>query len=146
MGVQYTIAIQERNRKEDLRRSSKPYLLIQAYVVDYCLDEDQKTFKKVQIGLHIRNISNHIGIPCSVKSLDANNCIVELDYAPLQHEGEQKVCIEICSDEPYRGPAHIELTYKDAFENKYKMQITFDLHKNPELANARILYDKFVLE
>ena len=43
IGVQYTIAIQEKNRKEDLRRASKPYFVVDAYVVDTIPDENGHT-------------------------------------------------------------------------------------------------------
>ena len=144
IGVQYTIAIQERNRKEDLRRASKPYFVVDAYVVDTIPDENGHTFRRMQIGLHIRNISSNIGIPYVVKSLDASECEIGLNYMPLQHESVIKECIEIWSDEPYKGPANIELCYKDAFENNYKMHVSFELHKNPESSNTRVLSDEFV--
>ncbi len=146
IGVQYTIAIQEKNRKEDLRRASKPYFVVDAYVVDRVPDENKHTFRRIQVGLHIHNISGNIGIPYAVKSLDASDCSVDLDYIPLQHEGTMKECVEIWSDEPYKGTANIELCYKDAFENKYKMHITFELRKTPENSNTRVLSDEFVCE
>ena len=98
----------------------------------------------MQIGLHIRNISSNIGIPYCVNSIDASDCNIGLSYIPLQHEGVMKECIKIWSDEPYKGPANNELCYKDAFENKYKMHITFELHRNPVSSNTRVLSDEFI--
>ena len=144
LGVQYTIAIQERNRKEDLRRASKPYFVVEAYLVDRIPDGNKHSFRKIKIGLHIHNISENIGIPVAVQSLDADNCNVTLDYHPLPHDGELKECIKIHSDTPYRSAARIALCYKDAYDNNYKMHIEFDLHKDPNLANTRVLCDEYV--
>ena len=146
IGVQYTIAMQEKNRKEDLRRASKPYFVVDAYVVDTIPDENGHTFRRMKISLQIRNISSNIGIPYCINSIDASDCNIDLSYIPLQHEGVMKEVVEIWSDEPYKGPANIELCYKDAFENKYKMHIAFELRKTPENSNTRVLSDEFVCD
>lgn len=144
MGVQYTIAIQERNRKEDLRRASKPYFVVEAYLVDCIPGGNKHSFRKIKIGLHIHNISGNIGIPLAVQSLDATDCSVTLDYHPLPHNGELKECVKIHSDTPYRSAARIALCYKDAYDNNYKMHIEFDLHKDANLSNTRVLCDEYV--
>lgn len=143
MGVQYTIAIQERNRKEDIRRSSKPYFAVDAYLVEFIPDENNSV-RDIKIGLHIHNISRNIGIPYAVKSLNSADYCVDLDYHPLPHDGMLKECIAMHSDTPYGCTAEIILCYKDAFENKYEQHIQFELKKNPDCSNTRILGDKCV--
>ena len=145
LGVQYTTAIQERNRKEDLRRASKPYFVVEAYLVDCIPDGNKHSFRKIKIGLQIHNISGNIGIPLAVQSLDADDYNVTLDYHPLPHDGVLKECLKICSDTPYRSAARIALCYKDAYDNNYKMHIEFDLHKDPNYSNTRVLCDEYVV-
>ena len=143
MGVQYTIAIQERNRKEDIRRSSKPYFAVDAYLVEL-IPEENHTVKDIKIGLHIHNISGNIGIPYAVKSSGSADYCIDLDYHPLPHDGKLKECIAMHSDTPYSCTAEIILCYKDAFDNKYEQHIQFELQKNPNCSNTRILSDEYV--
>lgn len=143
MGVQYTIAIQERNRKEDIRRSSKPFFVVEAYAVELIPDENHAV-KSIKIGLHIHNISGNIGIPYAVKSLNAADSCVDLDYHPLAHDCILKECIVMHSDTPYNCTAEIILCYKDAFENKYEQHIQFDLQKDPQLSNTHTISDQYI--
>lgn len=63
LGVQYSVAIQERNRKEDLRLGAKPFFSVQCHKVEAIVEEDKHRAYKMRIIIIMNNISQNIGIP-----------------------------------------------------------------------------------
>ena len=146
LGVQYSVAIQERNRKEDIRLGAKPFFSVQCSKIETIADEDGHHAHKMNIIIVLKNISQNIGIPQKVVSLDDENCEINFKYAPIPPTEEYCESVIVSSIESYGTTARIAIYYADVYNNTYKMQVEFLLHKNEALSEARIISDDVVKE
>ena len=144
LGVQYSVAIQERNRKQDLRLGSKPFFKIQCCKLVAIPDENKHTCHAMRIKIKITNISQHIGIPVKILSCDSDNCEIALPYTPLANNEVLETEVEIKSEKPYGDKIHVALIYKDTYENTYKSKIEFIQYEKYELSNTQVLYDNLI--
>lgn len=144
LGVQYSVAIQERNRKQDLRLGSKPFFKIQCCKVEAIPDENKHTCHTMRIKVKFTNISQSIGIPVKIVSCNSDNCETLLHYTPLANEDVLETEVEVKSDMPYGDKISIALIYKDTYENMYKSKIEFIQYEKYELSNTRVLYDNLI--
>lgn len=144
LGVQYSVAIQERNRKQDLRLDAKPFFNIQCCKAIAIPDEIKHTIHEIKIKIKITNISQNIGIPIKVISRDSDNCEVVLPYTPLASKDVLEKEILVRSDELYGDNVHIAVVYKDTFENMYELTIEFIQSEKYELSNTQVLSDKLI--
>lgn len=146
LGVQYSVAIQERNRKEDIRLGAKPYFSVQCSKIEAIADEDGHHAHKMNIIIVLKNISQNIGIPQKIVSLDDENCKINLKYAPLPPNDERCESGFISSVDPYGTTARIAIYYEDIYKNRYTMQVQFLLHNNEALSDTQIISDNLVKE
>ncbi len=144
LGVQYSVAIQERNRKQDLRLGSKPFFKIQCCKVEAVHDENKHTCHTMRIKVKFTNISQSIGIPVKIISCDSDNCETLLHYTPLANEDVLETEVEVKSDMPYGDKISIALIYKDTYENMYESKIEFIQYEKYELSNTQVLYDNLI--
>ena len=142
LGVQYTTAIQERNRKEDLRLGAKPFFSVRCFVSEMIADENGHNIHKIKVNIRIKNISQNIGIPLKVVSLDDDGCETDFKYFPLAPNEEYDNNFVISSIEPYKAKARIAIFYKDVYNTIYKMHIEFLLHENSDLSDTCIICDE----
>lgn len=145
LGVQYSVAIQERNRKQDLRLGSKPFFKMQCCKVEAISDENKHTCHTMRIKVKMTNISQSIGIPIKIRSCDSNDCEIALSYNPLANNDHFETEVEVKSDAPYCDKIHIAIFYKDIYENIYESKIEFLQHEKYELSNTQVLHDKLLL-
>lgn len=141
LGVQFSVAIQERNRKQDLRLGAKPFFKVQCCKVAAIPDENGHTCHAMKIKVNITNISQSIGIPAKVISCDSENCVVELPYTPLANKDVFEKEVEVTSEHPYGDKVHIAIIYKDVYENLYEMKITFIQHSKFDMSETEVLSD-----
>ena len=144
LGVQFSVAIQERNRKQDLRLGAKPFFKIQCCKVEAIPDENRHTCHAMRIKVKMTNISQSIGIPLKICSCDSNDCEIALSYNPLANNDHFETEVEVISDTPYCDKINIAIFYKDIYENMYKSKIEFLQHEKYELSNAKVLSDKLI--
>lgn len=144
LGVQYSVAIQERNRKQDIRLGSKPFFKIQCCKVEAVPDENKHTCHTMRIKVKMTNISQSIGIPAKIISCDSDDCETLLPYTPLANEDILETEVEVKSDIPYGDKINMALIYKDAYENMYKSKIEFIQYEKYELSNTQVLYDNLI--
>ena len=144
LGVQYSVAIQERNRKQDLRLGSKPFFKIQCCKVEAIPDENKHTCHTMRIKVKMTNISQNIGIPLKICSCDSNDCEIALSYNPLANNDHFETAVEVRSDTPYCDKINIAIFYKDIYENMYKSKIEFLQHEKYELSKTQVLHDKLI--
>ena len=144
LGVQFSVAVQERNRKHDLRLGAKPFFKVQCCKVSAISDKNGHTCHAMKIKVKLTNISQSIGIPTKVFSCDSENCEVELPYTPLANKDVLEREVEVTSDQPYGATVHIAITYKDVYDNIYEMKIEFMQHENFDMSDTNVLSDKFI--
>ena len=144
LGVQYSVAIQENNRKQDLRLGAKPFFKVQCCKVAAIPDENGHTCHAMKIKVNITNISQSIGIPVKVVSCDSENCVVELPYTPLANKDVFEKEVEVTSEHPYGDKVHIAIIYKDVYENLYEMKITFIQHSKFDMSETEVLSDELL--
>lgn len=146
LGVQYSVAIQERNRKEDLRLGAKPFFSVQCSKIELIADDDEHHVHKLNIIIVLKNISQNIGVPQKVISLDDDSCEINFKYKAIPPNEEHRESVVISSIEPYGTIARVVIYYADVYNNTYKMQIEFLLHNNEALSDTRIISDDIVKE
>ena len=95
LGVQYSVAIQERNRKQDLRLGAKPFFKIRCCKIITILDDNKDTSRAIKIKGKLTNISQNIGIPVKILSCDSGNCEIELPYTPMVNEDVLETEVEV---------------------------------------------------
>lgn len=144
LGVQFSVAIQERNRKQDLRLGAKPFFKVQCCKIIAITDENGHTCHAMKIKLNITNISNSIGIPIKVVSCDSDNCEIELPYTPLANKDVMEKEVEIKSDEPYGALINVAIIYKDVYDNTYETKIKFLQHECFDLSNTEVIHDRLL--
>lgn len=142
LGVQFSVAIQERNRKQDLRLGAKPFFKVQCCKVAAIPDENGHTCHAMKIKVNITNISQSIGIPVKVVSCDSDNCEIALPYTPLANKDVFEKEVEVSSEQPYGAEVHILMIYKDVYENLYEMKIKFLQHEEFYISSTQVLSDK----
>lgn len=142
LGVQFSVAIQERARKQDLRLGAKPFFKVQCYKVAAIPDENGHTCHAMKIKVNITNISQSIGIPVKVVSCDSDNCEIALPYTPLANKDVFEKEMEVSSEQPYGAEVHILMIYKDVYENLYEMKIKFLQHEEFYISSTQVLSDK----
>lgn len=142
LGVQFTTAIQERNRKEELRLGAKPFFSVRCCMSEPIPDENRHTIHKIKVNIRMKNISQNIGIPLKVLSLDDNGCETDFKYLPIAPNEECDNNFVISSIEPYKAKARIAIFYKDVYNTIYKMHIEFLLHENSDLSDTCIICDE----
>lgn len=141
LGVQYSVAIQENNRKQDLRLGAKPFFKVQCCKVATIPDENGHTCHAMKIKVNITNISQCIGIPVKVVSCDSENCVVELPYTPLANKDVLEKELVVTSEHTYKAKAQIAIIYKDVYEHLYEMKIIFALHEKFNISETQMLSD-----
>ena len=146
LGVQFSIAIQERNRKQDLRLGAKPFFNVQCCKTEMILDEDKHTCHALRIKVKIKNISNNIGIPLKVVSRDSSNCVANLQYTPLENTAVLEEEVIVTSEQPYGPEVHIAIIYKDVYENFYQMEIEFLQYEKYHMSKTRVISDTLLLD
>lgn len=146
LGVQYSVAIQERNRKEDIRLGAKPFFSVCCNRIECILEEDKHYINKVNIMIQMKNISQNIGIPKKVTSLDDESCETIFRYTPLAPSDEFCESVIVSSKKPYQTKATIAIYYSDVYKNIYKMEVEFILHDNTTLSETRIISDELIKE
>ena len=144
LGVQYSVAIQERNRKQDLRLGAKPFFKIRCCKIITIPDDNKDTSRAIKIKVKLTNISQNIGIPVKILSCDSGNCEIELPYTPMVNEDVLETEVEVKSDKLYGDKICIALIYKDIYENMYESKIEFLQYKKCELSNTHVLYDNLL--
>lgn len=145
LGVQFSVAIQERNRKQDQRLGAKPFFKVQCCKVTAIPDENGHTCHAMKIKVNITNISQSIGIPIKVVSCDSENCEVELPYTPLANKDVLEKEVEVTSEHPYGDKVHIAIIYKDVYENLYEMKIAFIQHEKFDMSETEVWSDELLL-
>ncbi len=144
LGVQFSVAIQERNRQKDLRLGSKPFFKVRCCKVAAIPDEDGHTCHAMKVKINITNISQSIGIPIKVISCDSDNCEVELPYIPLANKDVLEKEVEVTSEQPYGVLVNIAIIYKDIYENTYEMKIKFWQHEEFDYSNTEVIHDSLL--
>ena len=146
LGVQYSVAVQERNRKEDLRLGAKPFLKIECCKVETILDEDNPhACYEIKIKVCITNISENIGIPLKLISPDSSNNESVIAYHPLAKGDSFESEHIVRSDQPYGAMVKVAVIYKDVYGNTYKTSVCFLQHCRYELAETSLLGDEFLM-
>lgn len=141
LGVQYSVAVQERNRKQDLRLGAKPFFKVQCCKVSVIPNGNGHICHAMRIKVNIKNISQSIGIPLKVVSYDSENCIIELPYTPLANNDILEKEVEVKSEKPYGASVHVALIYRDIYNNIYEMKIKFLQHEKFVLTDTQVLSD-----
>lgn len=95
----------------------------------------------MDIKITLKNISQNIGIPQKVVSLDNESCEIDFRYVPVAPNEEFSELVTISSVEPYGVNAKIALFYMDIYNNTYKMKVEFLLHSKEALSNTCVIYD-----
>lgn len=144
LGVQFSVAMQERNRQKDLRLGSKPFFKVRCCKVAAIPDEDGHTCHAMKVKINITNISQSIGIPIKVISCDSDNCEVELPYIPLANKDVLEKEVEVTSEQPYGVLVNIAIIYKDIYENTYEMKIKFWQHEEFDHSNTEVIHDRLL--
>ncbi len=145
MGVQYTVAIQERNRREDLRLGAKPFLAIQCCVENIETEDLQNNESVIKTFFKIKNISSNIMIPISVESTNDNETLHKFDYKPLTKNKEFTQEVKIISKEKLLPQHTVCFRYADVYNNEYLAEIEFALINSYELSKTRVLSDKLCI-
>lgn len=146
LGVQYSVAVQERNRKEDLRLGAKPFLKIECCKVEAIPDEDNPhACHEMKIKVCITNISKNIGIPVKLISCDSSNNESVFAYHPLAKGDSFESEHIVRSEQSYGAMVKVAVIYKDVYGNAYKTSVCFLQHGRYELAETRVLGDEFLM-
>lgn len=140
LGIRYSIAIQERNRKADLRLSAKPYLEISCYVKEIIPNEDKHTFNKVILHIDITNISKNIVIPVGIKSSNTTETR-PFKYKPIKEDATLQTDIEIDNKKPIEAKLFLDLYYKDVYANVYKTAFSIHPHDSEDITNLEMIED-----
>lgn len=146
LGVQYSVAIQERNRKEDLRLGAKPFFSVSCDMVGEILDGYEHHDHKIHIMVNMKNISKNIGIPRKIVFLDEENSESNFKYLPIAPTEEFCEQLVISSIDPHKVNTKLEIYYADVYNNTYKMQIEFLLQSDESLSDIHIVSDDVVKE
>ena len=142
LGVQFSVAIQERNRKQDLRLGAKPFFKIQCCKVEAIPDENRHTCHTVRIRMKMTNISQSIGVPVKICSCDSDDCKIALPYNPLANGDVFETNVEVTSSKPYGDKVYISIIYKDIYENMYESKVEFIQHEKYDLSETKVLSDQ----
>ena len=145
MGVQYTVAIQERNRREDLRLGAKPFLDVQCCVWNTKTEDLQNNESVIGVHLKIKNIGSNIMIPISVESKNNNEIIHKFDYKPLVKDEVITEKVQIINLGEFASQYTVYLRYEDIYKNEYLAEIEFLLMNSYELSKTRVLSDKLCI-
>lgn len=126
LGVQYTIAIQNKNRAEDIRLAQKPFLTLEYKVGDF-ISKNRHTAHGFSLNFRLKNISDNIAIPIGFGSDDSTLCYW-FPYSPIPKNGIIKSHAEIDMGTTLTsGVCAIKLYYKDTQENYYCICVYVDL-------------------
>lgn len=145
LGIQYSIAVQEKNRKEDLRYGAKPYLLITCFCKEKFVSEDGHTYNKFIMQTDIENISQNIAIPIGCK-LTEDNSLYLFKYIPMNNGAKRTELIEIDNQKPIVPKCSVDIYYKDVLNNIYKQTIIFDMHNGIKMSNCSTKSDLLCLD
>lgn len=145
LGIQYSIAVQEKNRKEDLRYGAKPYLLITCFCKEKFVSEDGHTYNKFIMQTDIENISQNIAIPIGCK-LTEDNSLYLFKYIPMNNGAKRTELIEIDNKKPIVPKSSVDIYYKDVLNNIYKQTIIFDMHNGIKMSNCSTKSDLLCLD
>ena len=145
MGVQYTVAIQERNRREDLRLGAKPFLDVQCSVENIETEDLQNNESVIEVFFKIKNIGSNIMIPISVESTNDNETLHKFDYKPLTKNKEFTQEVKIISEEKLLPQHTVCFRYADVYNNEYLAEIEFTLINSYKLSKTRVLSDKLCI-
>lgn len=119
LGVQYTIAMQDKNRKEDTRLAKKPFFTIEYKVGGSTQIEDNAPHA---FCLHfiMKNVSDNIAIPIGIGGGETNELSFWFDYSPVPSAGTVKAVAEIDNKVPFTSNTYtIKFYYKDVLDNYY---------------------------
>jgi hypothetical protein len=144
LGVQYSVAVQERNRKKDIRLGAKPFFRINCCMIELLSDEKQENCHTMRIKIQLINISRNIGIPLKLSLCNSNDFEVLFPYNPLAHNDEFEKVVEIRSAEPFESTVNIILTYKDVYQNVYESKIFFVPHEKFDLSKTEVISDEYL--
>lgn len=146
LGVQYTIAIQEKNRKEDLRYGAKPYLLVSCFCKKKIISNDSHEFNRFVLQTEFENISQNIAIPIGCKLTKEESELYTFKYIPMNNGAKRIECVEIDNQQPITPKCSIDFYYKDVLNNIYKQTITFEMHDGIEMSNCNTINDSLCLD
>ncbi|MEE1010405.1 MAG: hypothetical protein U0L11_00040 [Acutalibacteraceae bacterium] len=135
LGVQYSIAVQEKNRKEDLRYGAKPYILTTCFCKEKFVSENGHTYNRFIMQADIENISQNIAIPIGCK-LTEDNSLYLFKYIPMNNGAKRTELIEIDNQKPIVPKCSVDIYYKDVLNNIYKQTIIFDMHNGIKMSNC----------
>lgn len=144
LGVQYSVAVQERNRKVDIKLGAKPFFKVNCCMLELITDEEQQTCHTMRIKIQLTNISQNIGIPLKVLLGDSNNYEVEFSYNPLAHNDTFEKIVDIKSVESFGSAINIMFIYKDVYENLYESKILFVPNEKNDLSKTEVISDEYL--
>lgn len=129
LGVQYSVAIQEKNRKEDIRLGAKPFFRIQCCKIEDSLPKDDQESLSIKIKIVISNISQNIGIPTAIILCD-NNQEIALSYTILANNDTSENIVEIEIIDSLIDTVKFSVIYNDIYKNTYETKVDFLLDKS----------------
>ncbi len=132
LGVQYTITVQSRNRKEDMRLAKKPFLTMKYKIGGFAQVEDHAPHA-FSLHFQLKNISENIAIPIGFGGEEANELSFWFPYSPISSGGIIKSIAEIDNRAPFTSNMYvIKFYYKDILDHYYCVRIYIQLSNGLE--------------
>ncbi len=134
LGVQYTITVQNKNRKEDIRLAKKPFLAMKYQVGGVTLIKGHAPHAFF-LHFQLKNISENIAIPIGFGGDETNELSYWFPYSPISSGDIIKSIAEIDNKTPFTSNiCAIKFYYKDTLDNYYCVRIYVQLSNKLEYA------------
>lgn len=127
LGVQYTIAIQAKNRKEDIRLAKKPFFTIE-YKIGGVIRKEDSSPHAFFLHFQITNISENIAIPIGFGGGETDELSFWFDYSPIPGAGVVKSVAVVDANVPLTSDMYtLKFYYKDILDHYYCTHICIRL-------------------
>lgn len=143
LGVQHSVAIQENNRKDDLRRGAKPFLSVNCSQIKLLSDNEKSDSHRMRMCIEIKNLTDNIAMLSKIVSVDSANSKLGyiFNYYPLAKDQTFVDIIELESDMPYSDFANFIVHYMDIYKNEYLLSIELSLKSKSSTSDIKMLSD-----
>ncbi len=145
LGVNFSLTIQERNRRNDLRLAVKPFFSVKCYTATF--DNNRtNSCNEAEIHISMKNISSNIGIPLKVSFWDDDESMTEFRYDPIAAGNSLEKTIKLTTKKLLDANMSLAIYYKDIYENTYKMKVSFQMQKYEDISESKLESDDLVYE
>lgn len=141
IGVQYSITLHEKNRKEELRLGAKPFLIIDCSSVEREQMGNNDGFDVIHIGITLKNISKNIAILSGATLQGGENCGPSIEYYPLASNDRYECNLKIKIANHNKHKVEGVIYYGDVYENKYILRFQILLFENISAVKVKIISD-----